>query len=257
MAMSQKRFPFFIRSIRFDDRPTRRQRKETDKLAAIRQIFTLFNENCKSHYILGQNVTVDEMFLLPAFRRRCGFRQYIPSKPSKYCIKMFSLCDAKLFYITFMEAYCGLQPEGSYKTNNSSEKIVLRPAESIYGSGRNITADNWFTSLKLVKALEEKKLLYVGTVRKNRRELPPNLIIPKNRPRYSIVLLSSLHVSCEEVADDTMKKAEIIDFYNSTNSGVNVADKLCATYNVARSTKRPEASAREELPGATAQIRKR
>ncbi|XP_066154290.1 uncharacterized protein [Euwallacea fornicatus] len=53
-----------------------------------------------------------------------------------------------------------------------------------------------------------------------------------------VVLLSSLHVSCEEVADDTTKKPEIIDFYNSTKSGVDIADKLCATYNVARSTKR-------------------
>lgn len=257
MTMSEKRFRFIIRCLRFDDRSTRRQRCETDKLAAVREIFSLFIENCKLHYHLGENVTIDEM--LPAFRGRCGFRQYIPSKPTKYGIKIFCLADAKLFYTTNMEIYCGQQPEGPYRKSNSAEDIVMRLAEPIYGSGRNITADNWFTSLKLVKALEKKKISYVGTVRKNRRELPPSFTTPKNRIQYdsifgftknetlvsyvpkkgrTVVLLSSKHTSTSTLIDDRDKKPEIIEFYNQTKSGVDVVDKLCATYNVARSTRR-------------------
>ncbi|KAJ8938715.1 hypothetical protein NQ314_011370 [Rhamnusium bicolor] len=53
-----------------------------------------------------------------------------------------------------------------------------------------------------------------------------------------VVLLSSMHIGSNEVADDTQKKPEIIQFYNSTKSGVDVVEKLCATYNVGRSTRR-------------------
>lgn len=257
MTMSEKRFRFLLRCLRFDDRLTREERRALDKLAAIRDLFSCFIENCRSHYHLGQNVTIDEM--LPAFRGRCAFRQYIPSKPNRYGIKIFCLCDAKLYYTSNMEIYCGQQPEGLFRQSNSSTDVVMRLSEPIFQSGRNITADNWFTNIELVRKLEEKKLSYVGTVRKNKRELPANFVSPKGRQEFdsifgytknetlvsyvpkkgkTVVLISSLHVASNEVAEDVSKKPEIITFYNETKSGVDVVDKLCATYNVARSTKR-------------------
>lgn len=42
MTMSEKRFRFLLRSIRLDDRSTRTERVKTDKLAAVREICTLF-----------------------------------------------------------------------------------------------------------------------------------------------------------------------------------------------------------------------
>lgn len=257
MTMSEKRFRFLIRCIRFDIKDTREMRRQVDKLAAIRELFTVFIENCQKHYHLGQNVTIDEM--LPGFRGRCSFRQYIPSKPNKYGIKIYCLSDSKLFYTSNMEIYCGQQPEGPFQQSNSSDSIVMRLSKPILGSGRNITADNWFTSLKLVRELEKNKVSYVGTIRKNKRELPPSFVSPKNRPCFStifgytknetlvsyvpkkgksVLLLSSMHISSEEVTSEPEKKPEIILFYNETKSGVDVVDKLCATYNVSRSTRR-------------------
>lgn len=257
MTMSEKRFRFLIRCLRFDDKNTRETRRKVDKLAAIREVFTVFIENCQKHYHIGQNATVDEM--LPSFRGRCSFRQYIPSKPNKYGIKIFCLSDAKLYYTSNMEIYCGRQPEGPYFLPNTPDSIVMRLCTPIFGSGRNITADNWFTSLKLVRQLIEKKLSYVGTVRKNKRELPPMFASPRNRSCFSsifgytkdetlvsyvpkkgktVLMLSSMHTSSKEVSDEPEKKPEVILFYNKTKSGVDVIDKLCATYNVARSTRR-------------------
>ena len=155
-----------IRCIRFDDKDTRQERRQTDKLAAVREIFNIFITNCKTYYSLGQNVTVDEQ--LPAFRGRCGFRNYIPSRPNKYGLKIYCMSDAKLFYTSNMEIYCGEQPEGPYRQSNSPHDVVMRITEPIHGSGRNITTDNWFTSLPLVKELEKKKLSFVGTVRKKK-----------------------------------------------------------------------------------------
>ena len=50
-----------------------------------------FIDNCRKHYAVGAFVTIHEQ-LIP-FRGRCGFRQYIPSKPDKYGMKLFLLCD--------------------------------------------------------------------------------------------------------------------------------------------------------------------
>ncbi|KAJ8930281.1 hypothetical protein NQ314_016926 [Rhamnusium bicolor] len=98
LVMSQYRFRFLLRNIRFDDKSTRLQRLETDKMTAIRELFEAFVVNCQKHYKLSAYATVDEK--LEALRGRCGFRQYIPSKPNKYGVKIFALVDAKMFYIT-------------------------------------------------------------------------------------------------------------------------------------------------------------
>ena len=111
-CMSYKRFLFLLRSIRFDDKETREMRRSTDKLAAIRVFLDQFVGNCMGTYNLGEFVTIDEK--LEAFRGRCSFIQYIPSKPAKYGLKVFALCDAKTFYTSSLEVHCGLQPEGRF-----------------------------------------------------------------------------------------------------------------------------------------------
>ncbi|KAJ8894216.1 hypothetical protein PR048_006826 [Dryococelus australis] len=49
---------------------------------------------------------------------------------------------------------------------------VISLFEPIVNSDRNITADNWFSSIGLVEQLKLKGLTYVGTVRKNTRDIP-------------------------------------------------------------------------------------
>lgn len=78
LTMSIKRFKFLMRCIRFDDKSTRQERKNIDKLAPIRDFFDNFVNKCKNGFSLSEYVTIDEK--LEAFRGRCSFRQYIPSK---------------------------------------------------------------------------------------------------------------------------------------------------------------------------------
>jgi hypothetical protein len=60
------------------------------------RLFAAFVENCKKYYSLGENVTFDEK--LEAFRGRCGSKQYIPSKPNKYGIKIYALVDVNVLH---------------------------------------------------------------------------------------------------------------------------------------------------------------
>lgn len=185
LVMSLRRFKFLIRCLRFDDRTTRPERKCSDNIAPIRELFDAFVHNCKKSYSLGQCVTIDEK--LESFRGRCKFKQYIPSKPAKYGVKIYAMCDAAVFYTHNLEIYSGKQPEGPYQLSNKPSDVVKRLAQPIYGTGRNVTADNWFTDVKLVTELRETRLSYVGTIKKNKRELPPDLLNVKARPPQSSI----------------------------------------------------------------------
>lgn len=258
LVMSIKRFKFIIRCLRFDDRQTREERKKVDKLAAVRDIFTKFVENCQRNYSLGENVTLDEK--LEAFRGRCSFRQYIPSKPAKYGLKIFALVDAKVCYLYNLEMYAGKQPEGPFDVSNKPADIVKRMIEPIKGTGRNLTADNWFTDFDLVEKLRQDRISFVGTVKKNKRALPPEFVSTAGRQQYSskfgfsdsttlvsyvpkkgktVILVSTLH-NDKSIDPDTgnQMKPSIITFYNETKGGVDTADKMCASYNVSRNVRR-------------------
>lgn len=116
-------FLFILSSIRFDDKSTRIDRGSVDKLAALRSMLDSFVNNCKTSYCPSEYLTIDEM--LVAFKWRCSFIQYIPSKPAKYGLKIFALYDAKSFYTDNLEIYCSIQPDGPYNMFTKPFDIVM------------------------------------------------------------------------------------------------------------------------------------
>lgn len=258
-TMSLQRFYFLQSCLRFDDATTRQERKQLDNLAPIRYFFEEFVSNCKNTYTPNEYLTIDEK--LEAFRGRCSFRQYIPNKPAKYGIKIYAMVDAKNFYTVNLEIYPGKQPEGPFLQSNKAFDVVDRLVHPISKSHRNITMDNWFTSIPLVTHLQQNhKLTSTGTLRKNKKEIPPNFITTRRKEVYStqfafqkdmtlisympkrskvVLVLSSLHHDQNiDPASGEKRKPEIITFYNSTKAGVDVVDELCATYDVSRNSKR-------------------
>ena len=90
-TMSKKRFVALCNALRFDDKGTRSARRAKDIFCPIREIFDQVNSKLSKYFTLGMNMTVDEQ-LIPR-RGRVKFLQYLPSKPDKYGIKMFWICD--------------------------------------------------------------------------------------------------------------------------------------------------------------------
>ncbi|GBP60275.1 PiggyBac transposable element-derived protein 4 [Eumeta japonica] len=193
LSMSAQRFKFLLRTLRFDDCTTREQRKALDKICHIREIFEKFVQNCKNGYTLSAYVTVDEK--LEAFRGRCSFRQYIPNKPNPYGIKVQALCDAKMFYTFNMEIYPGKQPnEGPYNLDNSGLAVVQRLCEPIFNTGRNVTTDNWYSSIPLAEVLLQKgfraevgkaELLQFRHVRPSIRSYAIGILLIKYKREYN------------------------------------------------------------------------
>lgn len=260
LVMSKERFRFLVRSLRFDDITTRDTRKKRDKLAAIRDIFEMFRRNCMDNYEPGEFVACDEM--LEKFRGLCPFRQYIPRKPGRYGLKVQACCDVRDTYVYNLEPYAGTQPAGPYRQSNKPDDIVLRLVEPISnqaGRARVVTTDNWYTSLRLARELNNRNLSFVGTVRKNRVFVPKEL--SERRPinttifgytddatlldyqpkknRHVLMLTTVPEIMHELIApQDAALRPEAILLYNKTKGAVDTVDKMKAAYDVARGTKR-------------------
>uniref|UniRef100_A0A1B6JQP1 PiggyBac transposable element-derived protein domain-containing protein n=1 Tax=Homalodisca liturata TaxID=320908 RepID=A0A1B6JQP1_9HEMI len=258
-CMNLRRFKFLIRVLRFDDADTRKHRKRLDRLAPIRDLFELLVEKCKTNFSVSEYLTVDEM--LESFRGRCKFRQFIKNKPAKYGLKIHALTCARTFYTMNLEVYAGKQPPGPFQIQNSGLAVVSRLVQPVSGTGRNITTDNWYTSIPLAETLKnDHNLTLVGTLRKNKKEIPLELIDTRNRPVSSsmfafkdgktllsycpkkkkvVLLLSTMHHSDEiDPQSGDAKKPFILTFYNSTKGGVDVVDEYKARYSVARTSNR-------------------
>ena len=188
--MPLRRFKVFMECARFDDKTTREDWQKSDKLAPIRQVFDKLVEKCVSSYNSSPFVCVDET--LVSFRGRCPFRVYIPSKPAKYGIKLWSLCDNGTQYLCNVHVYLGKQ--GKSIETNQGARVVKELTANMYESGKNITTDNFFTSHSLGQFSLTKKLTVLGTIRKNRHELPVALLpIGVQTTSLCLLLLSKQH----------------------------------------------------------------
>ncbi|KFM60418.1 PiggyBac transposable element-derived protein 4, partial [Stegodyphus mimosarum] len=228
-TMSRIRFLFLMRCLRFDNINDRQSRRGIDKLAPIRDFFETFVKNCKNAYTFGEFVTIHEK--LEPFRGRCGFRQYMPKKPSKYGIKIFALVDSRVFYTWNMEIYAGKHPDEPFKIDCSSKAIVMRLMTPLFNSGRNLTTDNWYTGYELAQELLKNKITMSLDFKKKQQLFR---ILQKN-----VVMLSTMHTD-DKIDETTMelKKPDIITFYNLTKGAVDVVDEMAAAYTTARLSNR-------------------
>uniref|UniRef100_A0A8C5DFQ6 PiggyBac transposable element-derived protein domain-containing protein n=1 Tax=Gouania willdenowi TaxID=441366 RepID=A0A8C5DFQ6_GOUWI len=167
--MSRNRFQDIMRHLRFDDMFTRSERVQTDKFAAISDVWGSFVTNCITSYNPGRHITIDEQ-LFPS-KTRCCFLQYIATKPDKFGIKFWVACDLKTKYICNVLPYLGKDPSRPSE-ERLSESVVMKLMEPFMDKGRTVTTDNFFTSLTLARRLLSRKTTILGTVNKIRREIP-------------------------------------------------------------------------------------
>jgi len=167
-AMRRDRFLALTRFLRFDSKDDRVERRQRDKLAPIRTICDIIQLKFRANFKAGASVCVDEQLL--AFRGRVPFKIYIPSKPCKYGIKIWILCDCDTSYCLNFQIYVG--KEGRFPEVNQGSRVILELTEFMKNSGRNCTMDNFFSSLSLSKSLLARQMTMIGTVRKNKTFLP-------------------------------------------------------------------------------------
>ncbi|KAL6418102.1 hypothetical protein ACFW04_012338 [Cataglyphis niger] len=191
-TMPRDTFKQILRFIRFDKRTERSRRLQTNKFVLVSEIWDKFIANSQACYQAGQNITVDEQLF--STKARCKFIQYMPNKPNKFGIKFLHqmlVANVSSKYILNGFPYLG-KDEQRPSSMLLSEHVVLKLAEPYTNCGRNVTTDNFFTSMSLATKLLAKKTTLVGTIKANKRELPKAAKQTKDdMPRFSTLLYKS------------------------------------------------------------------
>ncbi|WAR12222.1 PGBD4-like protein [Mya arenaria] len=149
------------------------QPQETpDKLRKIRPMMTYLNDKFMNAYTPYGNVTVDESMV--KFKGRLGFRQYLPSKPIKWGIKLWALAESTTGYLHRFQIYTGR--EEGVQGKGLSHRVVHELTNHLRFSNVRVFMDNFYSSPDLFTSLLNVGIYACGTVRSNRKGLPPQLL---------------------------------------------------------------------------------
>lgn len=141
-----------------------------DKLFKVRWLYELVKNRCITSYSPSANLAVDEAMI--GFKGRIGFKQYMPAKPTKWGIKVWSLADSANGYLLNFEFYTGAASAEEKKQEAPNQSLVLRLMTPYEGKYYRLWMDNWYSSIPLFSALLAKQIYPSGTVRQNRKGFP-------------------------------------------------------------------------------------
>ena len=113
---------------------------ETDRLYKIRPMLDAFHNNFKMAYTPEKSTSIDESLL--KFHGRLKFRQYNPSKRSRFGLKLYHLCQSgneMCGYTWKFKLYSGQDKDGAMP---ASTKVVLDLSEDLLGKGYIMHLDN-------------------------------------------------------------------------------------------------------------------
>ena len=251
-TMSESRFEQLKACLRFDD--TARRNPE-DKATPVSTLLQHFNKTVLKIYTAGEHLTLDEMLI--EFHGRVSFLQYVPSKPGKFGLKMYWVAETDTAIPLRCLLYIGrntVNEQSREEHGGHVPALVMDLMQAFLDGGRNLTTDNYFTSLKLALKLNERRTTLVGTLKHNSTCLPAAAKSTKGRERgdtvhyYSNIatissfwdkgtkpvnILSTMHGAQKNLGIND-GKCEIVDFYILTKSGVDILDKLVRGYSSKR-----------------------
>lgn len=177
-------------------------------------------------------------------------------KPKKYGLKVIMVCDSSNSYMLNGLIDMGIHRPEKLVPGKIAEHYTLELCEPYLDSNRNITLDNWFTSMPLAEKLLKRRTTLIGTLRRKgyvpnamidtKLSRPvessiflfrPNMTLLSYKPKQNkvVLLLSSKH-STPVIGEKN--KPEIIHDYNNTKGGVDVMGNMCSRYSCSRKTQR-------------------
>lgn len=208
-------------------------------------------DNFRSLYLPGDVIVVDESMV--KFHGKLIIRTYNPAKTDRYGMKIYKACTVNSYTWSY-QIYSGVsvQLEGLDKPGST----VVQLTEPLLNDGRLIVADNYYTSVPLATYLKEHKTDLCGTLRKNKRYLPEDVIqkklkrgeqvarqkdnqytVLKWRDKRDVLMISTCHgdstSKVKTKRGDVMKPDVIID-YNEAKKGIDISDQLASFHSPLR-----------------------
>jgi len=250
--MSGKTFSFMNEFLHFND--SEFEKASTDKLYKISPIIDYMNSKWNEHMPPNDKkiYTIDESMV--PYRGRLKMRQYIPSKPQKYGIKIYCLNHAESSYVQRWQIYTG-KAYGGLKPIQVVNTFIdfCKPNSHLF-------FDSLFSSFKLFQELINRDFYFTASLSKARLGFP---IKPKEKEmeqyesKFSqfdsithvfwksnqkiLSMCSNFYQNNTRLVSDksktiTFQKPEMIYRYNLLARGVDKHNQLCSYYVSNRKT---------------------
>lgn len=171
-AMTEKEFSRIRSQLKFAKSA---EKNLNDPIWRIRIFAEEFRKQLQQFGFFSSNMSVDESMI--EFYGRLSIKQFMPLKPIRFGIKMWSLCTVSGFLLDF-DIYCGKKFEDKHqklKNCTLGTRVVLKalrdfllktPSDKL--KDYHVAFDNFFTSPDLMIHLNELGLKATGTVRRDR-----------------------------------------------------------------------------------------
>ncbi|CAK9820042.1 PiggyBac transposable element-derived protein 4 [Anthophora quadrimaculata] len=255
--MPYKRFLSITHYLHFVNNETMSKK---DRIRKIRPVVEYLNTKFQQLYVPEEDVVIDESLM--KFRGRLNYVQFIASKRARFGIKFYKLCESTSGYCSRFKIYTG-QDKIEGTDIPVSQSIVMELAEPILGEGYTLFLDNWYSSPELFKILNRNNTNVIGTVRKNRKNMPKKLTSYKLkrgdvttlsckgilclrwRDKKDVYIMSSKHSRAEMVTtgkirrkkggeqENVIKPSCVIE-YNRGMGGVDRQDQFLASFPLMR-----------------------
>jgi hypothetical protein len=188
---------------------------ERDPLWKMRWYLDYLVSKFKTVYFPNEHVAIDESMV--KFKGRLAFRQYLPSKPIKWGVKVWSLCESSTGYAWNFQIYTG--KEEGRQEHGLTYRVVMDLTRELQGSHMKVFMDNFYSSVQLFQTLRACGLLACGTVRANRKGLPVELL-PRNvaleRGAYKVAQKDEMMYS---IWQDTKPVLVISNYHDPSEEG--------------------------------------
>ena len=259
---SKNRFEMILWMLHVSSIPTGHTPKRLHKVQVLLDVLIA---NFKGNMHPSANLSVDETMI--GFRGRFGAKQYIPNKPNKYGIKAFTLADSANGYVLDTLIYTGADTldhsDPQYASLPQPARIVLTLCNDYLEQGRTVYTDRYYT---MAQTLESHKTAFTGTCMKNRQQIPQafrqktfrlsddevqayrsgkllSLAWRAPAKKKEIIMIStkdnaSITSVTSRATGKTANKPVVIDHYNQSMNGVDLADQYTTYYSFVRKSRK-------------------
>ena len=234
--MARNRFTEILKFLHFvDDSNYNANDPNRDKLNEVEGVVEFLVDQFKNVYIPTQHISIDEELLL--WKGRLSFKQYIPSKRSRFGVKLFSLCEDSGYLwnsFVYLRRNPGNDNENLELKNRTGKTgvIVVSLAKNLFGLGYKLYVDNWYTSEALFNYLYENQTCAIGTARKNQMQLPKSFMNEKlKKGEFSFRRNENMLALCYQDKKEmymlsTMHKADTVNVRRRNRREDNIIQKL-------------------------------
>lgn len=230
------------------------------RLYKIEGILNMIKNNFQRQFYPFENLVIDESMVL--FKGRLVFKQYIKTKRHRFGIKLYVLCDCETGYVLNYLIYAGKDDQEN--TNKDiglgiSGAVVVKLLKPFLNKGHSFYSDNFYSSPILSTYLFEHKTNSCGTVRLNRKHMPPldkklkigetdwksseHILALKWKDRRDVTMLTTFHENklitlpkIDRVTKKNKKKPLCVLSYNERMGAIDRSDMMISSVDCTRKT---------------------